>query len=87
MGLHFPAKQGLTSGYSCDKVEPVNGDEGNKYPVSFCPEKSRLVQGTAGQQAKYLPELQAECRLGLVGCAAYERYKRRSVALLWGMHS
>ena len=70
----------------CDKVVFVNGDEGDKYPEMFCPEKPRLVQGAAEQQAKYPPELQAECRV-LVGCAACERYKRRSVTLLWGVHS
>ena len=50
----------------------VNGDEGNKYPEAFCPEKSRLVQGITERQGKYLPELQAECAK-LVGCAACER--------------
>lgn len=57
------AKQGLTRPFCCDKVVLVNSDEGNKYPAAFCPEKPRLVKGAAEQQAKYLPELQAECRL------------------------
>ena len=47
----------------CDTVVLVKGNEGNKYPEGFCPEKPRLVKGAAEQQAKYLPELQAECRL------------------------
>lgn len=62
----------LTRRRSCDIVNNVNGDEGNKYPEVFCPEKSRLVQGITEQQGKYLPELQAEC-VRLVGCAACER--------------
>ena len=74
----------LTRRRSCDRVDTVNGDEGNKYPEAFCPEKSRLVQGITEQRGKYLPELQAERQ---VGCAACERYKRRSVTLLWGVHS
>lgn len=76
----------LTRRRSCGRVDNVNGDEGNKYHEVFCPEKSRLVQGITEQQGKYLPELQAEC-IRLVGCAACERYKRRSVSLLWGVHS
>ena len=51
----------LTRRRSCDRVDNVNGDEGNKYPEVFCPEKPRLVQGAAEQQGKYLPELQVEC--------------------------
>ena len=39
-------------------------------------------KGCAEQQAKYLPELQAEWSFLLVGRAACERYKRRSVLLL-----
>jgi len=62
----------LTRQRSCDRVDNVNGDEGNKYPEVFCPEKSRLVQGITERQGKYLPELQAEC-VRLVGCAACER--------------
>ena len=54
----------LTRRRSCDRVDNVNGDEGNKYPRVFCPEKSRLVQGITEQQGKYLPELQAECVRG-----------------------
>ena len=54
----------LTRRRSCDRVDNVNGDEGNKYPEVFCPEKSRLVQGITEQQGKYLPELQAECVRG-----------------------
>ena len=77
---------GLTSLWYCDKVAIVNGVEGNKYLEALCPEKPRLVKGAAEQQGKYLPELQAEY-IWLVGCAACERYKRRSVALLWGVHS
>ena len=65
-------RQLLTMQWSCDRVDIVNGDEGNKYPETFCPEKSRLVQGITEQQGKYLPELQAEC-VRLVGCAACER--------------
>ena len=77
---------GLTSPVYCDKVNFVNGDEGNKYLEALCPEKPRLVQGAAEQHGKYLPEPQAEGCV-LVGCAACERYKRRSVTLLWGVHS
>ena len=62
----------LTRRRSCDRVDNVNGDEGNKYHEVFCPEKSRLVQGITERQGKYLPELQAECAK-LVGCAACER--------------
>ena len=62
----------LTRRRSCDRVDNVNGDEGNKYPEVFCPEKSRLVQGITERQGKYLPEPQAEC-VRLVGCAACER--------------
>ena len=62
----------LTRRRSCDRVDTVNGDEGNKYPEAFCPEKSRLVQGITEQRGKYLPELQAEC-VRLVGCAVCER--------------
>ena len=51
----------LTRRRSCDRVDNVNGDEGNKYPEVFCPEKSRLVQGITERQGKYLPEPQAEC--------------------------
>ena len=65
-------RQLLTRRQSCDRVGIVNGDEGNKYPEVFCPEKSRSVQGITEQQGKYLPELQAECAK-LVGCAACER--------------
>ena len=65
-------RQCLTRRLSCDRVDNVNGDEGNKYPEAFCPEKSRLVQGITERQGKYLPELQAECAK-LVGCAACER--------------
>ena len=54
-------KQGLTSIRYCDKVAIINGVEGNKYLEVLCPEKSRLVQGAAEQQGKYLPELQVEC--------------------------
>ena len=46
----------LTRRRSCDRVDNVNGDEGNKYHEVFCPEKSRLVQGITEQQGKYLPE-------------------------------
>ena len=53
----------MTRPFCCDKVVLVNSDEGNKYPAALCPEKPRLVKGAAEQQAKYLPELQAECRL------------------------
>ena len=53
----------MTRPFCCDKVVLVNSDEGNKYPAAFCPEKPRLVKGAAEQQAKYLPELQAECYL------------------------
>lgn len=42
------------------------------------------MKGAAETQVKYLPELQAERRVGYAAC---ERYKRRSVTLLWGVHS
>ena len=85
---HFrPEKQVLTRPVYCDKLVVVNGVEGNKYSETLCPERPRLVKEAAEQQGKYLPELQAECILLLVGCAACERYKRRSVTLLWGVHS
>ena len=57
---------------------------GTEYPDALCPERPRLVKGAAETQVKYVLELQAE---RLVGCAACERYKRRSVTLLWGVHS
>ena len=57
---------------------------GTEYPDALCPERPRLVKGAAEPQVKYLPELQAERQVGYAAC---ERYKRRSVTLLWGVHS
>ena len=57
---------------------------GTEYLDALCPERPRLVKGAAETQAKYVPEPQAE---RIVGCAACERYKRRSVTLLWGAYS